>query len=71
MEFVLIIATVIVAGLVFSLLLRVVRAALGTLITLGLVLLILQFAFGIGLDDLGYEMTKLLHSLEKTIALNR
>ncbi|QYO63501.1 hypothetical protein [Leptolyngbya sp. 7M] len=68
MDLVLIVATVIVAGLIFSLLVRVVRAALGTLITLGLVLLVLQFLFGISFNDIWQEMAQLWRNLEQAIA---
>ncbi len=67
MSFILLISSLVVAALVFTLLIRVVKAAFGTALTLALVLLVLQFAFGIGIDDLLQELLKLWSSLERAI----
>lgn len=59
--------TVVAAALIFVLLLRVVKAALSAAISLILIALVLQFAFGIGIDDWFRELAKLWHSLEQAI----
>jgi hypothetical protein len=67
MSLILLISSLVVAALVVVLLFRVVRAALGTALTLAFVLLVLQFAFGISVDDLLRELLKLWSSLERAI----
>lgn len=67
MSLILLISSLVVAVLVVMLLFRVVKAALGTALMLGLVLLVLQFAFGIGVDDLLRELLKLWSTLERAI----
>lgn len=67
MSLILLISSLAVAVLVVTLLFRVVKAALGTVLTLGLLLLVLQFAFGISVDDLLRELLKLWSSLERAI----
>lgn len=59
MSLVLLIGSLVVAMLVLTLVLRVVRAAFGTAVTLVVVVLILQYVFGITLDDMWQEMAGL------------
>lgn len=70
MSLVLLIGSLVVAMLVFTLLFRIVRAALGTAITLVIVVLILQYVFGITIDDMWNEMASLVRGLERLIAMS-
>jgi hypothetical protein len=70
MSLVLLIGSLVVAMLVITLLFRIVRAALGTAITLVLVILILQYGFGITVDDIWHEIASLVRGLEQAIAMN-
>lgn len=67
MGLILLISSLVVAALVVMLLFRIVKAAFGTALMLGLVLLVLKFAFGIGIDDLLRELLKIWSSLERAI----
>jgi hypothetical protein len=52
MELVLLIGAIVITVLVFSFLVKVVRAAIGTAIMIAAIVLILQIVFGIGAGDL-------------------
>ncbi|HIK55250.1 MAG TPA: hypothetical protein IGS37_08820 [Synechococcales cyanobacterium M55_K2018_004] len=63
MNWVLMIASLVVAFLVFTFLVKVVRAAIGTAIALALVVLVLQLVFGIGPGELWRQLGPTLLSL--------
>ncbi|MFB2919286.1 MULTISPECIES: hypothetical protein [Aerosakkonema] len=50
------IAAIVVAGLVFTLLLKVVKATIKTAITIAIIVLILQLFFGIGPNQLWQQI---------------
>lgn len=68
-DWILIPAAIGVGFLVLSLLFRVLRAAIGTMVTLVVVLFALQFLFGITPDDLWYELLSLWRSVSQSIGL--
>lgn len=67
MNLILLIAALIVSLLVFGFLIRVTKAAIGTAITIALVVLVLQIAFGIAPNQLWQEVTQLWENLWRQI----
>ncbi|GAB4376560.1 MAG: hypothetical protein Kow00121_23880 [Elainellaceae cyanobacterium] len=63
MDWILLVAALVVSFLVFGFLVRVVRAAIGTAIAIALVVLALQLVFGIGPNDLWQEVENLWDGL--------
>jgi hypothetical protein len=67
MEPVLIIAALIISLIVFTFVLRVVKSALSTVITLAIVVLLLQFFFGIAPGEIWERVASLWQSIWQTI----
>lgn len=67
MEPVLIIAALIISLIVFTFVLRVVKSALSTAITLAIVVLLLQFFFGIAPSEVWERVVSLWQSIWQTI----
>jgi hypothetical protein len=63
MNLILLIAAIVVSLLVFGFLVRVAKAAIGTAITIAIVVLVLQIAFGISPNQLWQEVTQLWENL--------
>lgn len=59
LELIISVAALIVAGLVFTWLLKVVKATLSTAISIAIIVLILQLAFGIGPQKLGQQIIQI------------
>lgn len=59
MEFVILIAAIVVSWLVFTWLLRVVKTTLKTALLVAIIVLILQLSLGIGPDQLWQKITEL------------
>ncbi|MFE1745591.1 hypothetical protein [Coleofasciculus sp. H7-2] len=58
-DLIILIAALIVSWLVFALLIKVVKASIGTAILIAAVVLILQLFFGIGPEDIWQQITQL------------
>ncbi|NET31183.1 MAG: hypothetical protein F6K19_04185 [Cyanothece sp. SIO1E1] len=63
MNLILVIAAVIVSALVFTWLLKVVKATLSTAFILAFILLVLQLAFGLGPQDLWQQILDLVQNI--------
>lgn len=59
MNVIFVLAAIVIAFLVFTWLLRVVKATLTTALTIALLVLALQFVFGIGPGQLGQQLNQL------------
>lgn len=59
MNLILLVAAAIVAMLVFTWMLKVVKATIGTAITIAIIVLVLQLAFGIGPDRLVQQVVQI------------
>ncbi|MEM7771874.1 MAG: hypothetical protein AAGA75_05200 [Cyanobacteria bacterium P01_E01_bin.6] len=68
MEIALFIAALIVSLIVFTWLIRVVKATVTTALTLAFVVLVLQLLFGIGPQDLFQTLSNILRQLWQAIA---
>jgi hypothetical protein len=66
MNLILLLAAIVVAYLVFTLLIRVARAAIGTALVIAVIVLVL-LAIGIGPGELWQEVNQLFRSLWKLI----
>jgi hypothetical protein len=64
LNLILLIAALVVSWLVFSWLLRVVKASLTTAVAIALIILVLQIAFGIKPEELWLEITRLPQTLQ-------
>lgn len=67
MEWILVIAAVVVSFLVFGFLARVAKAAIGTAIAIAIVVLVLQIVFGIGPNELWQETQNLWEGLWQNV----
>jgi len=63
MDLVLLIAAIVIALLVFTLLIKVVRSTISTAITITLIVLVLQLIFGIGPDQVIGQVSQFFQSL--------
>jgi hypothetical protein len=63
LNLIILVAAIVVSWLVFSWLLKVAKASLTTAVTIALILLILQVAFGIKPQELWQEITNLPQTL--------
>jgi hypothetical protein len=63
MSLVLLIAAVVIACLVFTLLVKVVRATIGTAIIIAIIVLVLQLVFGIGPSQVISQVNQFFQSL--------
>lgn len=61
------IAALIVAGLIFTLLLKVVKATIRTAITIAIIVLILQLVFGIGPNQLWQQIIYIPQAFWQTV----
>ncbi len=66
-ELIILIVAVVISWLVFTLLIKVVKASIKTAITLAAIVLILQLVFGIGLSDLWQYATQVPQALWQRI----
>jgi lysylphosphatidylglycerol synthetase-like protein (DUF2156 family) len=66
-ELIILIVAVVISWLVFTLLIKVVKASIKTAITLAAIVLILQLVFGIGLSDLWQYITQVSQALWQRI----
>lgn len=67
MDWLLLVAAIVTSMLVFSLLWRILRAALGLIIPVAILLLVLKFGFGIAPADLLHNGMKLAQGLLQKI----
>lgn len=63
MNLALLIAAVVIAFLVFTLLIKVVRATIGTAIAIAMIVLVLQLVFGIGPSQVFSQVNQFCQSL--------
>lgn len=68
MNLVLLIAAVVIACLVFTLLVKVVRATIGTAIIIAIIVLVLQLVFGIGPSQVFSQVNQFFQSLWQLVA---
>ncbi len=66
-ELIILIVAVVISWLVFTLLIKVVKASIKTAITFAAIVLILQLVFGIGLSDLWQYVTQVPQALWQRI----
>ena len=59
LELIILIAAIVVAWLVFTWLVKVVKASIATAITIAMIVLVLQLAFGIGPQQLWQQILQL------------
>jgi len=71
MNIVLIVAALIVTFLVFTWLVKVARATIGTAIAIALLILVLQLVFGIGPMQVWQPVTQLWQSIWQTVTGGR
>ncbi len=69
-DLIILIAALIVSWLVFTLLIKVVKASIGTAILIAAVVLILQLFFGIGPQDLWQQITQLPQTILRMVTGN-
>lgn len=62
-QLILLIAAIIVTWLVFTWLVKVIKASITTAITIAIIVLVLQFVFGINSQELWQEITHLPQTL--------
>lgn len=67
MNWVILIAALIVSFLVFTWLIRVVKATIGTAIAIALIVLVLQLVFGIGPQDLWEQVVGLWDNVWRSL----
>jgi hypothetical protein len=65
MSWIILIAALIVSFLVFTLLLRVVKATISTAIAIAIVVLMLQLVFGVGFDELWAQLVEIWEILRR------
>ncbi len=63
MNLLLLIAAIFIAFLVFTLLIKVVRATISTAITIAIIVLVLQLVFGIGPSEVFNQVNQFFQSL--------
>lgn len=66
-DFIVLVAAVVVSWLAFGALLRTVRATAGTAIAIAVIVLVLQYAFGVTPRQLWHEMTQIPQMLGQLI----
>ncbi len=71
MELVLLIAAIVIAFLVFTLRIKVVRATISTTITIALIVLVLQLFFGIGPGQVFSQVNQFFQSLWQLVTGGR
>ncbi|UIE39797.1 hypothetical protein [Leptodesmis sichuanensis] len=71
MDLVLLIAAVVIAFLVFTLLIKVVRATIGTAIAIAIIVLVLQLVFGIGPGQVFNQVNQFFQSLWQLVSGGR
>lgn len=71
MNLVLLIAAVVISFLVFTLLIKVVRATIGTAILIAIIVLVLQLVFGIGPGQVFSQVNQFFQSLWQLITGGR
>lgn len=67
MEFILLVAAVVISFLVFTWLIKVVRATIGTAILIALLVLVLQLVFGIGPAQVWQQITQLFQAIWQAV----
>lgn len=65
MELIILIASLLVSWLVFTWLVKVLKASIGTAISIAIVVLILQLAFGIGPQELWQQIINLPQTIQQ------
>lgn len=69
-DLIIFIAAIIVSWLIFTLLVKVVKASISTAILVAVIVLILQLFFGIGPQDLWQQVTQLPQTLWQLVTGN-
>ncbi|MBE9177642.1 hypothetical protein IQ268_03495 [Oculatella sp. LEGE 06141] len=67
MDWIILIAALVVSFLVFTLLIRVVKATIGTAIAIAAIVLVLQLVFGIGPGDLWEQIRALWENVRQSL----
>lgn len=67
MNLILLVAALILSFLIFTFLVKVLRAAIGTALAIAVVVLVLQLLFGIGPAQVWEQLQELWHSLWRMI----
>ncbi len=62
-ELIVIIAAIIIAWVIFTWLIKVIKASITTAVTIAAIALILQIFLGIGYEEVGRELIKLLQTI--------
>lgn len=71
MDLLLLIAAIVISFLVFTWLIKVVRATITTAITIALLILILQLLFGIGPAQVWQQVSQFVQLIWQTVTGNR
>lgn len=71
MNLILLVAAVVISFLVFTWLIKVVRATIGTAITIAILVLVLQLVFGIGPGQVWEQVSQVLQPIWQFITGNR
>lgn len=67
MDLVLLIAAIVISFLVFTWLVKIVKATIGTAITIAIVVLVLQLVFGIGPGQVWQQVSQFLQQLFQSL----
>ncbi len=70
LELIISVVALVVAGLVFTWLFKVVKATLSTAISIAIIVLILQLAFGIGPQELGQQIIQIPQAVWQKVTGN-
>jgi hypothetical protein len=69
MDWLLLVAAIATAMIVFTFIMRILRAVISAAVAVAIVAVVLQLVFGIGPTDLWYEMTKLWRGISQGFGL--